>query len=264
MECSEIISNNQRIKCPERLFLSIFFLFVLNTIVGQTVLKNPLTSNPSGTTTNNLPKQFSNIPYNITSEKNRVDNAPMALILSGDGGWFRFEQAIADKLGAYGIPTIGIDTRKYFWSRKTPEKTASDIADILIYYGNVWGKTGFVLIGYSQGAEIIPFLITLFPVNTKMKVVSAVLLSPDKTTDFEIHISNMLDLGNRQNTYDVIEEIKKLEKINTICIYGIDEKSSIPGLLKGTPVKFVFIPGDHHYHGNSTLIVKVMKDNNAF
>jgi type IV secretory pathway VirJ component len=208
--------------------------------------------------------KFTEIPYNITREKTQARDAPVALLLSGDGGWFGFEQAIADKLGAYGIPTIGIDTRKYFWNRKTPEKTASDMAEILNYHGNEWGKTRFILIGYSQGAEIVPFRITHFPDYIKSNVLSAILLSPARTTDFEIHISNMLDLGNRQNTYNVIEEIKKIEKINTICIYGENEKSPIPGLLKGTSVNFVFIPGDHHYHGNSTLIVKVMKDNNAF
>ena len=209
-------------------------------------------------------KKFADIPYNITREKTQVGNAPMALLFSGDGGWFGFEQTIADKLGAYGIPTIGIDTKKYFWNRKTPERTASDMAEILNYFGKEWGKTRFFIIGYSQGAEIVPFLVTLFPENLRSNVLSAVMLSPETSTDFEIHISNMLGLGSRQNTYNVIEEIKKLQKVTTICIFGENEKTPVPGLLKGTSVKILIIPGDHHYKSNTELIVRIMKDNSAF
>jgi type IV secretory pathway VirJ component len=213
----------------------------------------------------NIPvKKFTNVPYNIVKEKTPVKNAPIVLLFSGDGGWFAFEQNIAEKLGAYGIPTIGIDTKKYFWTRKTPEKTASDIAEVLNFYGLEWGKTKFIIMGYSQGAEIVPFLVTHFPDVLKSKVISAVMLSPATTTDFEIHITNMIGLGSRQNTYSVIDEINKMPKTNALCIFGDGERTSIPGLLKGTPIKISFIPGDHHYHGNATLIVKTMKDNNVF
>ncbi len=264
MEGSGVALNNQRMLTLKRISLFLLASIILNSIQGQSVKNDSIKIAGSGKATNGPQQKFPSIPYNITKEKTLVKNAPIALLLSGDGGWFGFEQAIADNLGTFGIPTIGLDTRKYFWNRKTPEKTASDMAEILNYYGKEWGKKQFILIGYSQGAEIVPFLVTLFPEHIKSNVVSTVLLSPAKTTDFEIHISNMLDLGNRQNTYNVIEEIKKLEKINTICIYGQNEKSTIQASLKGTSVKFVFIPGDHHYHANATLIVKVMKDNNAF
>ncbi len=213
----------------------------------------------------NVPaKKFDHIPLNITKEKNPVISAPVALLFSGDGGWFSFEQSIADRLGAYGIPTIGIDTKKYFWNRKTPEKCASDMAEILNYYGKEWGKTQFMIIGYSQGAEIVPFLVTHFPDDLKSQVLSAVMLSPEISTDFEIHISNMLGLGSRQNTYNVVEEINKMPKITAICIFGAGERTPVPGLLKGTFVKISLIPGDHHYRSNTALIIKTMKDNNAF
>ena len=231
------------------IFSVVFSIFITLILNGQVV---------------NVGENFTNIPYNITREKAFFSNAPIALLFSGDGGWFGFEQSIADYLGAYGIPTIGIDTKKYFWNRKTPEKTASDMAEILIYYGKEWDKTRFVLIGYSQGAEIVPFLVTHFPDALKSKVLSAVMLSPETTTDFEIHITNMLGFGSRQNTYNVIEEINKIKEITAICIFGEGEKIPVPGLLKGTSVKISFVPGDHHYKGNAALIVKTMKDNNAF
>lgn len=264
MKGSEVFVYKKRMLTLKGVLLFLFLNLLLNSVSAQSALKDTLSAARAGKPASPRVQKFSSIPYNITNAKTQITDGAVALILSGDGGWFSFEQAIADKLGANGVPTIGIDTRKYFWNRKTPEKTASDVAELLNYYGRVWDKKKFVLIGYSQGAEIVPFIITLLPQQIKSGVMSAVLLSPAETTDFEVHISNMLDLGNKQNTYNVIEEIKKLEKINTICIYGQNEKSPMPGLLKSSSAKFVFIPGDHHYHGNSTLIVKVMKDNNAF
>jgi type IV secretory pathway VirJ component len=264
MKGYEVSVYNHRMLTLKRVLLFLIACLLLTSVSAQSALKDTLSAARSGKPVSSKVQKFQGIPYNITNAKTQITDGPVAMILSGDGGWFSFEQAIANNLGTFGVPTIGIDTRKYFWNRKTPEKTASDMAELLNYYGREWGKKKFVLIGYSYGAELVPFIITLLPQQIKSGVMSAVLLSPAETTDFEVHISNMLDLGNRQNTYNVIEEIKKLEKINTICIFGQNEKSPMPGLLKSSSAKFVFIPGDHHYHGNATLIVKVMKDNYAF
>jgi type IV secretory pathway VirJ component len=262
MEGSGVTLYDQRM-FPLKRVLSFFLCsLLLNSVCGQLASKDTVKTGNRESYVNS--QKLSNIPYIITRAKAEIKNTAIALLLSGDGGWFNFEQAIANNLASFGIPTIGIDTKKYFWSRKTPEKTTADMTEILNYYSKEWGKNKFILIGYSQGAEIVPFIVTLFPQNLRSNVLSAVLLSPAKTTDFEIHISNMLDLGNRQNTYDVIQEIKKLDNIRTICIYGDKEKSTVPALLEGSRAKFVFIPGDHHYHGNATLIVKVMKENKAF
>jgi type IV secretory pathway VirJ component len=208
--------------------------------------------------------QVKNLPVVITNSKNEDRQAPVALLISGDGGWYGFEQSIADNLAKQGIPTVGLDSKKYFWKRRTPEETASDIAKALNFYGKEWGRTKFVLVGYSLGAEIVPFIVNRLPEETKSKVESVVLLSPATTTDFEIHISNMLGMGNRQNTYNTIDEIIKLQSIPTLIIFGDGEKTEIPALLSKTSVIIRKIPGDHHYKFNLPLIMQTMKDNKAF
>jgi type IV secretory pathway VirJ component len=205
-----------------------------------------------------------NIPVVITNAKSQNTDAPIALLISGDGGWYSFEQSIANHLAEQGIPTIGLDSKKYFWKRKTPEETAADITKELIFYRKEWGKDRFLLIGYSLGAEIVPFIVNRLPEEMKSKIVSAVLLSPEIYTDFEIHVTNMLGMGNRQNVYNVIDEIIKMQTVPSLIILGDGEKSKIPGLLTGTPPKISIIPGDHHYKFNLPLIVQTMKDNKAF
>jgi type IV secretory pathway VirJ component len=208
--------------------------------------------------------QVSDLPLIITNPKIENKEAPVALLISGDGGWYGFEQSIADNLANIGIPTVGLDSRKYFWSRRTPEKTAVDVARALSFYGKKWGRNKFLLIGYSVGAELVPFIVTRLPEAVKSATISAVLLSPDLYTDFEVHFTNMLGMGNHQNTYDVIKEIKSIQPLLTLCIFGDGEKSKVPELLAGTSVKIKAIPGDHHYKFNLPLIIQTMKENGTF
>jgi type IV secretory pathway VirJ component len=207
---------------------------------------------------------LNNLPLVITTAKFQDKDIPVAFLISGDGGWFGFEQSIADNLANLGIPTIGLDSRKYFWKRKTPEETAGDVAVALDHYCMEWGRGKFFLVGYSLGSEIVPFIANRFTAEMKSKLVSAVLLSPETDTDFEIHISNMLGLGNHQNTYKVSDEIIRMQPIRTLIIFGEGEKSKVPESVTGTAAKIVKIPGDHHYKFNLSLIIQTMKDNNAF
>ncbi len=74
----------------------------------------------------------------------------------------------------------------------------------------------------------------------------------------------MLGLGNRQNTYNTIDEIIKMQNIPTLIIFGDGEKTEVPELLNGTSVTIKKIPGDHHYKFNLPLIMQTMKENKAF
>jgi type IV secretory pathway VirJ component len=209
-------------------------------------------------------EQLKNIPVVITTTKIEKPDAPVALLISGDGGWYAFEQSIANNLSKQGIPTIGLDSKKYFWNRKTPEETTADIAKALTYFSKIWGREKYILIGYSLGAEIVPFIVNRMTEEMKSGIRSAVLLSPETTTDFEIHISNMLGMGNRQNKYNVMDEIIKMQSVPTLIILGDGEKSPVPGLLSNTSVRVRIIPGDHHYKFNLPLIMQTMKDSKAF
>jgi type IV secretory pathway VirJ component len=74
----------------------------------------------------------------------------------------------------------------------------------------------------------------------------------------------MLGMESRQNTYNVIDEIRKEKTGNVLVIFGKDEKSQVPKQLTGTSVKIRFIPGDHHYQHNQSIIIQTMKDNKVF
>ena len=200
------------------------------------------------------------VPTILTLPKGEIKNNKMAILFSGDGGWFGFEHNLSERLASYGIPTVGVDIRKYLWSRKTPESVSSDVAALLEFYSRTWGKSEFIIMGYSQGAEVVPFVFNRLPEEMKQKTKSIIMLSPEETTDFEVHISNMLGLGNKQNTLDVISEISKIKNKRQICIFGENEKTKVPLLIKNSNIEFVYVPGDHHFKGNASLIVEKIRE----
>lgn len=180
---------------------------------------------------------------------------PLCLIISGDGGWTDFDQSIAENLSQNGITCVGLDTQKYFWEPKTPENTARDIAKVLEYYLPRLQKTHFILMGYSFGADVIPFIANRLPEELKKRLDLVAMLSPDDKTDFEVTISSMLNLGD-ENTYDVLAEIRKMTYAKKLCIFGSEEDDEdIQKSFKSYGALITVLNGGHHYNDNYPLIV---------
>jgi type IV secretory pathway VirJ component len=208
--------------------------------------------------------EIKRLPFSVTDARILKNDAPVAFIVSGDGGWYHFEQSISDQLANLGIPSIGLDSKRYFWNRKSPDQTAEDVAHAMNYYSRKYGKDRFVFIGYSLGAEVIPFIINRLPSDMKAKVASAVLLSPSNLTDFEIHVSDMLGINNRADSYDVVREIGKLKGCSILAIFGDEEKTKVPKQLEQLSCIVRIVPGDHHYKFDTPLLIKTMRDNHFF
>jgi type IV secretory pathway VirJ component len=180
---------------------------------------------------------------------------PLCIVISGDGGWTDFDQSIAENLSKNGISCVGLDTQKYFWEAKTPETTALDITKVLEYYLPRLQKTNFILVGYSFGADVIPFIANRLPAELKKKLAMVAMLSPDDKTDFEVTISSMLNLGN-EDTYDVLNEAKKVNYTKKLCIFGSDEDDEgMQKSFKTSGAEVTVLNGGHHYDDNYTLIV---------
>ena len=57
-----------------------------------------------------------------------------------------------------GVAVVGFNSLKYFWKEKTPEDTAADLARVVQHYSEAWNRHRVMLIGYSFGAGLLPFL----------------------------------------------------------------------------------------------------------
>jgi type IV secretory pathway VirJ component len=87
----------------------------------------------------------------------------MAVILTGDGGWAEIDKGIAEGLAARGVPMVGWSSLRYYWRPRTPEEASADLARVLRHYLAGWNRERAILIGYSFGADIAPFLVSRLP-----------------------------------------------------------------------------------------------------
>jgi len=154
------------------------------------------------------------------------NNLPMLIGISGDGGWRGLVDNMSNGFSEKGVPVVGIDALRYFWKYVSPEKVADDVSKIIVNYTKVWKKSKVVLMGYSFGANIIPFIIDRLPADIKSKVSMAIMLSPDDHADFEFHFASWLDKSSK-DAFPVLPEILKLNGLKTLVFFGDEEKDPL-------------------------------------
>lgn len=197
-----------------------------------------------------------NLPLTITPSAGN-GSTPMVVFLSGDGGWTGFDQQICDQLATRQVPSVGLNSQSYFWKKKTPEQTVNDLAPVLRQYLQSWGKSKVLLVGYSFGANVAPFIQNRLPVDLRDKVQALILLSPDPKGDFEIHVAGMLGQGG--GPYNVAAEVRSLKNIPVLCVSGDKEDNTMHTALAGTPqVRFEKIPGSHHYNNDAGKVASTI------
>ncbi len=188
---------------------------------------------------------------------------PLFVFISGDGGWNTFDESFCKHLTQKGIPVVVLDARKYFWKSRTPEETTGDLVAMIGTYGKILKRDKFVLAGFSFGADLVPFLLNRFPAGIKGSLALSILISPDKTCDFEIHLSDMLNLGISKGKYNVINEVQKSDLKKMVAVFGNDENKDNQQAFKQTGIKVEILPGNHHfdsgYEALAELIMTEMK-----
>jgi type IV secretory pathway VirJ component len=169
----------------------------------------------------------------------------LAVLVSGDGGWSGVDRQIAGVLAERGVPVVGINTLQYFWTPRTPDGAAADLARILRTYLPAWHRQEAVLAGYSLGAEVLPFMAARLPPDLLGKVRLVTLMGPGRATSFEFRVSEMRGHGGGQNL-PVLPEVARLKDKTVLCLYGNDEKDESLCTQPGAAVKAVEVSGGHY------------------
>jgi type IV secretory pathway VirJ component len=173
-------------------------------------------------------------------------NETVTLFYSGDGGWRDLDRAVAGQMADLGYPVVGVDALRYFWSGKTPEKAASDLAATMAYYRIAWKAKTFVLAGYSFGADILPAVYNRLSGPDRENVALLVLLAISRTADFEIHVSGWM--GKNSNGVPILPELSRIQGNKIFCITGQEELAdSVCANLSIPGAKLLELPGGHHF-----------------
>jgi type IV secretory pathway VirJ component len=192
------------------------------------------------------PPQINDLPVNEVPAQ--TDSDQFALLLTGDGGWAGLDQELAARLAASGVPTVGLNSLKYFWTERTPEQTAEDVARILRHYLAAWNKKQVLLVGYSFGADVLPFVVNRLPADLRAKVATISLLGLDSNASFEVTVADWL--GSEEAGPPTRPELAHLGAIPVLCIYGEGEKDTLCPSLPPTEASSVQVGSGHHFSGD--------------
>jgi type IV secretory pathway VirJ component len=184
----------------------------------------------------------------VAAQSGSESSDAFAILMSGDGGWAGLDQDIAASLSAKGIPVVGLDSLRYYWTPRTPDSLAADTDRIIRYYLARFGKKNVLLIGYSQGADVLPFAVNRLPPATRAHVALAAILGMSEHALFEFHVSSWISDDN--SGPPTLPEVNRISGVPVLCIYGEDEKDSLCPKLDAHRFKVVKVKGGHHFDGD--------------
>jgi type IV secretory pathway VirJ component len=187
------------------------------------------------------------LPLTVVPAADGATGPWFAVFLSGDGGWVGLDKGVSHALSKYHIPVVGWDSLKYFWSPRTPDGAAQDLGRVLEYYSQVWGKSHALVIGYSQGADTLPFMVNRLSPATRRTVGLTALLGLSSSADFQFHFSNWLH-GSTQGL-PTGPELERWSGSPYLCLYGAQDTDAVCQKLTGKGGSSVKMSGGHHFSG---------------
>jgi type IV secretory pathway VirJ component len=170
----------------------------------------------------------------------------LAIVVSGDGGWANLDRQIGETLSQEGVSVVGFNSLKYFWRVRTPDGAAADLTRILRHYMTAWSVSRVLLVGYSRGADVLPFMTSRLPADLRDKIRLVALLGLSPRAGFELHLTDFLGGSGGLPT---LPEIRKLRGMHVLCVYGSEETDTACRDLSPDLVTRMSLPGGHHFSG---------------
>lgn len=183
-----------------------------------------------------------------------------AVLLTGDGGWAELVKTLADGLAAHGIGVIGFNSRAWLSTPKTPDATAAAVVRALESVREQWPADRLLVVGYSRGADLAPFVVNRLPAPWRAKVVGVAMLGLAPMASFEFHWPDLVKDTPRATDLAILPELERLRGTPMLCVYGANEavsgcRNAPDGLVRKDERR-----GGHHFDGDpDALLQSVLK-----
>lgn len=179
----------------------------------------------------------------------------VAIFLTGDGGWATLDKQVVAEMRAHGIAVVGLNTRPYLSKKKTADEIANDLTRISRHYLSAWNRPRLAIVGYSRGADLMPFGVAGMPADLRSRIVLLGLLGLGTRAGFEFHFEDIFLAVKRPTDQPTLPVLSQLKGMKMLCVFGSDEKESgcrdaAPGLI----TRKVELPGGHHWDNDYKLV----------
>ncbi len=153
----------------------------------------------------------------------------LIVLLSADGNWASFVKGMTRQFNLAGISVIGLKSRSYLTTapRKTPDIAARDLERLLAAYVPAWKADTVLIVGYSRGADMAPFMLNRLPREWREKISFLALLSPSRFASFEFHLTDLFTATRRPADIPLLPEVEQLRGLSMLCIYGSGDANAL-------------------------------------
>jgi type IV secretory pathway VirJ component len=177
------------------------------------------------------------------------------IFLTGDFGFLNFDKAIVHDLNAKNVSVVVINSMKYFQSAKSPAQLGSDLGSIINQYNRKWNQRKVVIMGYSMGAEVIPFAINRLDEKSLLQLMDIILIAPAQKAIFRLKPTDYL-FEDKKGT-DIYTELLKMRAQRSYIICDNSDLSICRKNLEGV-CDHDFLGGGHHFGRNYLLLSKLI------
>jgi type IV secretory pathway VirJ component len=183
----------------------------------------------------------------------------MAVILSGDGPFAELGNRLAKDLRAAGIPAVVWHSTSYYWTARTPEEAAGDLDLVIRHFGERWQRERVLVVGYSMGADVAPFLLNRLPRETRGRVGGVALLALAHDAVFEFRVRQWWTRSSAPSRA-VRPELEKLRELRVLCIHGQGDENGACPEMATSGATVVELRGGHHFRGDYPRLRRIVLD----
>ena len=151
-----------------------------------------------------------------------------AVIYSGDGGWRDLDKTIGEILARHGVSIVGVDSLRYFWRAQDARRGgARPRARSWTSYARALEPRHALLIGYSFGADILPFALNRLPARRARERGAALAARAGLEGGLRVPRERVGSGRPDSEGPAVLPELARIDLAQIQCFYGEEEEDTL-------------------------------------
>ena len=164
-------------------------------------------------------------------------------------------QSITHYLNFKNVSVLAINTKKYLLMEKKPAQIGCDLESIIDRYSYKWGQKKVVFMGYSMGAEVLPFAVNCMKDKYINQISDLILIGPWQKVTFKVKLRDYYLEVNKGS--DLYTELLQMKTKKTYVICDDNEFSICRKDLEGV-IDHDLLGGGHHFGGDYVSLNKLI------
>lgn len=191
---------------------------------------------------------------------NQVYKKQIVIIFSGAGGRRFFFREISHYFRILDYRVIEFNSLRYFlFKKRSPELLARHVNLILNREIDKAPFDEIIFVGYSQGADVLPFAINRLEKHWQQKISALILIGAAEKADFRLRLRDLITGGYGSDSLNIEPELAKLGTIPTLFIYGDRDRKTIARKARGEHFYFSEIASGHIFHDAKTVAKIILR-----